>query len=105
MNYDEILFQRREALAKSIRLVDIEEASALGEQLFPHLDDPWRQQFFSFLKENPIASYYHATALDDVQVLFTRPANQGIWFIPGKGVGILQERGIRVLAELAAGVG
>lgn len=103
MNLDEITEERRKALAATIRPVDNAEVRGLGERLFPYHDDPWRESFLGFLAENPGASFYHAAAADGLQVLYCSSAKRGIWFVPGKGVGILQPRGLEMLSEIVAG--
>ncbi|HEY8899619.1 MAG TPA: hypothetical protein VIM61_04350 [Chthoniobacterales bacterium] len=103
MNFEEILEERRQAVAQSIRPLSSAEVTALGESLFPHMDDPWRERFFNFLSENPEALIHHAELPDGVQLLYSRSHNRGIWFIPGKGMGIIQTSGLKALSEIFGG--
>ena len=50
---EEITKARRKAIAESIRTISVEELKALGEQLFPLVGDPWRENFFAFLAREP----------------------------------------------------
>ena len=80
VNMEEITKARRKAIAESIRTISVEELKALGEQLFPFVSDPWRDKYFAFLKENPGATFHHATAHDGVQIIYCNTENKGIWF-------------------------
>ncbi len=102
LNFEQILHDRRESVTKTIRPISMADATTLGESLFPHLDDPWREQFFGFLAEHPEADLYHADLPDGAQLLYCRSHHRGIWFIPGEGKGIIQETGLNILAEIVA---
>jgi hypothetical protein len=52
---------RRKAIAKSIRIISVEELK-LGDDVFDEPDRPRRQTFLSLLAENPGATFYHASA-------------------------------------------
>jgi len=103
MNFEEILKARREAVAKSIRPLNAVELTALGEGLFPFHDDPWRERFFEFLAENPHATFHHADLPDGAQLLYSRSHDRGIWFVPGKSMGIIQEKGRKMLSGILVG--
>jgi hypothetical protein len=103
MNFDEIINERRKAVAQSIRPLGAAEAAALGESIFPYRDDPWRELFFGFLAEHPQATFHHANLPNGAQLLYSRSHNRGIWFIPGKGTGIIQEKGLKMLSDILAG--
>jgi len=49
---EEITKARRKAIAESIRTISVEELKALGERLFPLVENPWREKFFGFITEN-----------------------------------------------------
>jgi hypothetical protein len=102
MNFEEILNRRREAVIKSIRPINTVEVVALGESLFPFHDNPWREQFFGFLTEHPNATFYHADLPDGAKLLYCHTHKRGIWFIPGSGVGIIQEKGLDMLSEIVS---
>src|SRR5882757_11239789 len=54
--------ERRTAIAKSIRIISVEELKKLGEEIFDSPDRPWRQTFLSLIAEHPGATFYHASA-------------------------------------------
>lgn len=97
---DELLEARRKIVEKSIEPITIEALRELGEELFPISDDPWRTAYFEFLGKNPSERYYHARAGDRVEVIYCPSRDAGIWMIPGKGVGIIQPRALKTLAEV-----
>ena len=83
VNMEEITKARRKAIAESIRTISIEELKALGERLFPLVEDPWREKFFGFITENPGATFHHATTHDHVQIIYCHAKDKGMWFMPG----------------------
>lgn len=91
---------RRKSIAKTIKPIGIDEVKKIGEELFPFFDDPWREIFFEFLKENAGATFHYATAGDDVQILYCRDKDRGIWFIPHVGLGPLQPKGLATMKEI-----
>lgn len=91
---------RRQAIADTIEPATLEELHALGEELFPFLDHPWRSLYFQFLQENPDSKYYKAATDDGIYVLYCRERGRGLWFIPGSGIGILQEAGLKILSDI-----
>lgn len=103
LNMDQITQARREAVERSLRTIGIEELKALGEQLFPNLQHPWRETYFSFLHENPAATFHHAEAGQGVEVIYCRSREKGLWFVPGTGLGPLQPRGLAILKEIVDG--
>jgi hypothetical protein len=92
--------ERRKALAASIRPISMDELKSLGESLFPVLNHPWRQAYFEFLEQHPTGRYHHGTTHDRVEILYCQDGDKGIWFLPGGGVGPLQEAGIEVMKEI-----
>lgn len=103
VNLEEITEARRKAVAGSIRTISTEELRTLGEQLFPLASDPWREQYFAFLDENPGATFYHGTAHDGVQFVYCSAKDKGIWFKPGVGMGPMQPRGKAILKKIVEG--
>ena len=99
-DFNQIMETRREAVASNIRPISAPELKALGEKLFPYLDDSWRGVYFSFLEENPGGTFFYASTQDDIHVVYNRDKNKGLWFIPGAGKGPLQERGLKILKEI-----
>ena len=92
--------ERRKAIAKSIRTVSTEELKKIGEEIFRFAEDPWREAFFRFIAENPGASFHHAVTSDNVNIVYCRDKDKGMWFLPGSGMGPLQARGKKVMKEM-----
>ena len=92
--------ERRKAIAKSIRTVDTEELKKIGEEIFRYAEDPWREAFFRFIAENPGATFHHAVTSDNVNIVYCREKDKGMWFLPGSGMGPLQARGKKVMKEM-----
>jgi hypothetical protein len=92
--------ERRKAIAKSIRIVSTEELKKIGEEIFRYAEDPWREAFFRFIAENPGATFHHAVTSDNVNIVYCRDKDKGMWFLPGSGMGPLQARGKKVMKEM-----
>ena len=92
--------ERRKAIAKSIRTVDTEELKKIGEEIFRYAEDPWREAFFRFIAENPGATFHHAVTSDNVNIVYCRDKDKGMWFLPGSGMGPLQARGKKMMKEI-----
>ncbi len=92
--------ERRKAIAKSIRTVSTEELNKIGEEIFHYADDPWRQAFFRFIAENRGATFHHAVTSDNVNIVYCRDKDKGMWFLPGSGMGPLQARGKKMMKEM-----
>ena len=103
VNMAEITKARRKAIAESIRTISVEDLKALGEQLCPFVSDPWRDKYFAFLKENPGATFHHATAHDGVQIIYCNTEDKGMWFMPGTGMGPMQPKGLAILKQIVEG--
>ena len=92
--------ERRKAIAKSIRTVSTEVLKKIGEEIFRYAEDPWREAFFRFIAENPGATFHHAVTSDNVNIVYCRDKDKGMWFLPGSGMGPLQARGKKVMKEM-----
>ena len=103
INMEEITKARRKAIAESIRTINAEELTALGEKLFPGVDHPWREKFFGFIAENPGATFHHATTHDHVQIIYCHAKDKGMWFLPGIGMGPMQPNGLGILKQIVEG--
>ena len=103
INIVELTEDRRQAIAKSIRTISLEELKALGERLFPTVENPWRDQFLGFLTENAGATFYHGSTHDNVQVIYCPAKDKGIWFKPGIGMGPMQAKGRGILKQIVEG--
>jgi hypothetical protein len=96
--------ERRKAIAKSIRIISVEELKKLGEEIFDEPDRPWRQTFLSLIAENPGVTFDHASAGEGVIFLYSRDNDRGLWYLPGSGIGPLSDGGRQLMKEaIAAG--
>jgi len=96
--------ERRKAIAKSIRIISVEDLKKLGEEIFDEPDRPWRQTFLSLIAENAAVTFYHASAGEGVIFLYSRDNDKGLWYLPGSGIGPLSQGGRQMMKEaIAAG--
>jgi hypothetical protein len=102
LNMDEVTEARREAIRDTIHTMTVEEVRALGENLFPSAEHPWRDRFFDFVSENTGATFHHAVTDDRIHVIYCAAREKGMWFIPGSGMGPLQAKGIQIMKELTS---
>jgi hypothetical protein len=101
---DAIDSERLKAIAKSIRVISVEELRKLGEEIFDEPDRPWRQTFLDFIAEHPGATFYHASAGEGVVFIYSRDGDKGLWYLRGSGLGPLSESGRQLMKEaIAAG--
>src|SRR6185295_18703475 len=91
--------ERRKSVAQSLRVIGVDEAKKMGEQLFKFADDPWRAAYFNFIAEHPGATLHHGVTSDGVNVLYNLENDKGMWFIPGSGMGPLQEKGRKAMKQ------
>ena len=103
IDIDQIVTERRQAVAASIRPIDSKEAAALCDTIFPSLEHPWREKFVEFLSENPGEALYHAALPQGGQIIYSRTREKGIWFVPGTGVGLIQPKALKALSEILSG--
>jgi hypothetical protein len=94
--------ERGKSIAKSIRVISVEELSKLGEEIFDSPDRPWRETFLQFIAEHPGATFYHASAGQGVIFLCSRDGDKGLWYLPGSGLGPLSEAGRQLMKEAIA---
>ena len=91
--------ERRKAIAKSIRIMSVEELKKLGEEMFDDPDRPWRQTFLQFIGEHPGATFHHASAGEGVIFVYSRDEDKGLWYLPGSGLGPLPEEARQLMKE------
>lgn len=103
LNMEELTDERCKAIEESIHTISLDELKALGEEMFPYLDHPWHETFFNFITENAGSTFHYATTRDHVHIIYCHDKDQGMWFIPGKGRGPLQEKGLRALKTIVEG--
>jgi hypothetical protein len=91
--------ERRKAVAKSIRIISVEELNKFGEEIFDDPTRPWRQTFLSLIEENPGGTFHQADAGEGVIFLYCRDQDKGLWCLPGSGVGPLSEGGRQLMKK------
>lgn len=101
---DNTMENRRLAVRKTIRPATIEELRELGAKCFPLATDPWCERFGEFLKQHESAKYFRAETPEGAEIVYCKDTSQGVWFLPGKGMGIIQPKGLQMLAEIVAGL-
>jgi hypothetical protein len=90
---------RRAMVRKTIHPITIPELKKLGEARFPIVTDPWCIRYFEFLKSHPDGRFYRADVPEHAEIIYCRDSNKGVWFLPEKGMGILQRKGLEIMAE------
>src|SRR5262249_46485315 len=101
---DAIDKERQKAIAKSIRIISVEELKKLGEEMFDDPDRPWREKFLEFIAQHPGATFHHASAGEGVVFVYSRDGGKGLWDLRGSGLGPLSEAGRKLMKEaIAAG--
>ena len=100
LNIAEITEARRKAIQKTIRPIADDELKTVEDELFPYHDDPWRERFSEFVKANANSSFYHATTHDRVHIIYCHTKEKGIWYLPGSGLGPLQEKGLKIMKKI-----
>jgi hypothetical protein len=98
-DFEQLTEERRKAIAETIQTISAEQLQSLGEGLFPYHDHPWREKFFTFITENANAGFYHAQTDDRIHVIYCHSKNRGMWFVPGSGMGPVQEKSLQILKE------
>jgi hypothetical protein len=96
----ELMQSRRHAVMESLRTISVAELNALTDELFPYTDHPWLEKFLEVVSDPASGTFYHATAGDQVQVLYCHDRNIGMWFIRGSGKGPLQPEELQIMREV-----
>jgi hypothetical protein len=100
LDVESITEARRKAIEQTIEPISIEQLKSLGEKIFPFFDHPWRHTFFQFVEENSGSTFYHATADDQVEIIYCPDKGKGMWFLPRGCPGPLQTTGLRILKDI-----
>lgn len=100
---DTLNAERRVAMKKSLRTVNAEELNQIGEKVFPMAGDEWRSLFFEFVREHPHATYHHALTSDNVNIIYCKDGDKGLWFTANGSKGPLGERGRTVMKQMIEG--
>ena len=101
---DDEVENRRTMVQKTIRVASYEELKEMGERLFPVVTDPWYVRFSEFLESHRSSKFYRAEVPGGADVIYCREENKGVWFLPGSGMGIVQPKGLQMLAEIVDGL-
>jgi hypothetical protein len=103
MNHDDwpdnTMENRRAVVRKTIRPATLPELEELGEKRFPVVTDPWCEKYHEFLRQNRDGKFYRAESPEGAEIIYCRDAGIGVWFLPGTGMGIIQPKGLQMLAE------
>ena len=99
LDINSITEERRKAIEQTIEPTTVDKLKKVGDELFPAFDDPWREAYFQFIHDHPGSSFYHASTKDGIQFLYCHDQRRGIWFIPGTGLGPLQETGLSIFKQ------
>lgn len=106
MSYDDWPDQtwenRRTMVLQTIRPITLDELKKLGEELFPVVSDPWCVRYYEFLNTHKDSRYYHARIPGHAEIVYCPEVDRGIWFVPGKSMGIIQAKGLGILADIVA---
>jgi hypothetical protein len=97
---DHTLENRRSMIRETIRPATVAELREFWVELFPIVNDPWAERFAAFLNEHAKDRFYLAKSPEGAHIAYCRDARRGIWFLPGTGVGIIQSKGLQLLAEI-----
>jgi hypothetical protein len=108
MNHDDwpedTVEKRRTVIRESIRPATVEELRELWAAQFPVVNDPWAERFAAFLTQHVNDRFYLAKSPEGAHIAYCGDARNGIWFVPGLGVGFLQARGLALLADIVDGM-
>jgi hypothetical protein len=100
LDVSDITDARRKAIEKSIRPIGVEELKGVENEIFPYHDDPWRERFSEFVQANSGSAFYHATTHDHLHIIYCHGKEKGIWYLPGSGLGPLQEKGLKIMKKV-----
>lgn len=104
IDFETLNAERRRTAAETLKTISIEELTALGEELFPDPSHPWQEVYAQFLAEHGGETCYTGHTGDDVWFVYCPAIHRGLWYLPHgtKGVGPLQDRGVKALEEIIA---
>jgi hypothetical protein len=101
---EELWEERRRSVQQSLRTITIDELKKIAKEHDEEfIDNPWRDEFLRLMAEQPHATFYHAVAQEDAEVLYCRDADFGFWVVPGSGIGPLDATGKRLMKEAIEG--
>lgn len=97
---DNTMENRRLMISKTIRPTTIQELKELGDKRFSIVTDPWYVRYNEFLTNNAEAKFYFAEISEGAEIIYCRDTGRGVWFLPGKGMGIIQPKGLEMLKAI-----
>ena len=97
---DQTLENRKLMIRKTIRRAEVSKLRALGDKYFKVATDPWCEHYNKFLHDHATARYYLAETPEGAEIAYCRDTEQGVWFLPDSGMGIIQPRGLGFLKEI-----
>lgn len=102
MSYDEdwpdtTWENRRWMIKETIRPVSVAELKQLGEKRFLVVTDPWCIRYNEFLENNAEAKFYRAEVPEHAEIVYCAERDKGMWFLPEKGMGVIQSKGLEIL--------
>jgi hypothetical protein len=104
LDFETVMATRRKAVSKSIRQISIDELNALLPKLLPDASHPWNELFQQFLNENRGDVFYEAEVGEGAYVVYCRAKEKGIWYIPERGVGLLDAGESAAMKEIVVGL-
>lgn len=97
LNIQECMESRRLAITDSLRTISVAEVNALTDELFPHANHPWREEFITVINDPTSGTLHHAMADERMHILYCHNKNIGLWFIPTGGMGPLQSSHLGIM--------
>lgn len=94
---DQTWENRRLMIKKTIHPVTLAELKERGEKRFPIVTDPWCGRYNEFLETYSDAKFHRADIPEHAEIIYCHDAGKGVWFLPGKGMGIIQSKGLEIL--------
>jgi len=105
IDFGEVQEQRKEAAAKSMRVVTASEVAAQLEKIFlNNSSHPWAQRTAEFVEKHKTDAVLSADLPDGYHVVFYPHADKGLWFKIGErleAVGMLQPGALEKLVAIA----
>ena len=100
LNIKEIMESRRYAVEQSLHPISGAELKALGDEIFPYADHPWRELFLNVISDPGSGTIYHGVTDDRIQVLYCHDKGIGMWFVQGLSKGPLQPEELKIMKEI-----
>lgn len=105
-SFAQLLEERRASARETLREVSEEDLRNLMREIFPDETHPWAEPFATFLQEHRGERVLRGETSDGYAFVYFPQSNRGAWYQHlGSllGVGLIGDRGLKALAELAKG--